>query len=119
MARKYRLTDGTVVAGGQPAMIEMAGNAGSEYINAPVPAIDSTSAGLGVTLSAGPTSPNGWPTALVTVPVSVAPQTVIQFSFTDVTAAGTLTSNTLPLTAISAPPPPLPEPTSLIATQLQ
>jgi hypothetical protein len=117
MARKYRLTDGTVVAGGQPSNISMIPNAGSEYINAPVGAVDSASAELGVTVAPGAPDAQGNPTFNVTVPASVPAGTQITCTATDSTAAGTVTSSPLVLTVIANVPPPPPEPKSITLQQ--
>jgi hypothetical protein len=117
MARRYKLTNNTVVAGGQPANISMIPNAGSEYINAPVGAVDSTSAGLGVTVAPGTPDALGNPTFNVTAPSSIPAGTQITCGATDQTAAGTVTAAPLVLTVVSAPPPPLPEPTSISLVQ--
>jgi hypothetical protein len=117
MARLYKLTNNTVVAGGQPANISMIPSGGSEYINAPVGTVDSTSAGLGVTVAPGTPDALGNPTFNVTVPSSVPVDTQITCGATDQTAAGVVTAAPLVLTVISAAPPPSPEPTSISLVQ--
>jgi hypothetical protein len=117
MAR-YKLTNATVVAGGQPANLSLIlSPAGSAFINAPSVFVDSASVALGVTLAAGANDAAGNMTVNVTVPSSVSSGTAISVQATDSTAAGLVTATPFILTVTSVVPPPSGEPTALSFTQ--
>ena len=113
---KVKLTNNTIQQGTTGRFL-ITPNAGSAFQTPPVPNVDATSAGLGITavLESANDPTTGDPICDVAVPIGVPVGTQITLGGTDQTVAGLVTGTPLTVTVVA---PVLPEPTSFSFQQI-